>query len=138
MENLIFLVIAGLISLVFNRIKQNQPKQEPRSPRPVPEQKNDYSEPDTYFEKGIETIATQGENKFLEKQQEAKQRIADLKSKEQVYRQRVQRMKPVNKAPKKKEPSVNLRNIGSNDIVKGIVLSEVLGPPRSKKRNWRG
>ncbi|WP_456273989.1 hypothetical protein [Bacillus sp. AK031] len=138
MENLIFLVIAGLISMLFNRMKQNPPKEEPRSPRPAADRQEEYTEPETFFDKGIEEIETQGRNKFLEKQQEAKQRIAQLKSQEEQYNRRAQRVKVSKKAPVRQEAQINLRNLDRNDIVKGIVFSEILGPPRAKKKNWRG
>jgi hypothetical protein len=138
MENLIFLVIAGLISMLFNRMKQNPPKEDPRSPRPAADRQDEYIEPETFFDKGIEEIETQGRNKFLEKQQEAKQRIAQLKSQEEQYNRRAQRVKVSKKAPVRQEAEINLRNLDRNDIVKGIVLSEILGPPRAKKKNWRG
>jgi hypothetical protein len=145
MENLIFLVIAGLISMLFNRMKRDPSEQEPRSPRPQrhePEQASTWeekSDPQEYFDKGIEVIETQGKNKFLEKQEEARKRIADLKSQEKMYNQRAQSVKT--KTPKtvdEHRAKVDLRKLGSDDIVKGIVLAEILGPPRAKKRNWRG
>ncbi|WP_421379940.1 hypothetical protein ACOJQI_16675 [Bacillus salacetis] len=145
MENLIFLVIAGLISMLFNRMKRDPSEQEPRSPRPQrtePEQAPAWEEkpdPQEYFDKGIEVIETQGKNKFLEKQEEAKKRIADLKSREKMYHERAQsvKMKTASTVEERRD-RVDLRKLGSDDIVKGIVLSEILGPPRAKKRNWRG
>jgi hypothetical protein len=145
MENLIFLVIAGLISMLFNRMKRDPSEQEPRSPRPQrPDADMDSSweektESETIFDKGIEVIETQGRNKFLEKQEEARKRIADLKTRETMYNQRAQSVKA--KTPSKvadHRAKVDLRKLGSDDIVKGIVLSEILGPPRAKKRSWRG
>ncbi|EDL63037.1 hypothetical protein [Bacillus sp. SG-1] len=147
MENLIFLVIAGLISMLFNRVKRDPSDQEPRSPRPQrpesdsgPVWEEAAKDLETVFDKGIETIQTQGKNKFLEKQEEAKKRISELKSQEQVYTQRAEsvKVKTRNSPARKKASRVDLRNLGSDDLVKGIVLSEVLGPPRAKKRNWRG
>jgi hypothetical protein len=138
MENLIFLVIAGLISMLFNRMKQNRPEEDPRSPRPTVDRQDEYIEPETFFDKGIEEIETQGKNKFLEKQQEAKQRIAQLKSQEAQINRRSERVKVNPKAPRRQEAQINLRNLDRNDIVKGIVFSEILGPPRAKKKNWRG
>ncbi|MGF2617134.1 hypothetical protein FZC84_04700 [Rossellomorea vietnamensis] len=147
MENLIFLVIAGLVSMLFNRMKKDPSDQEPRSPRPQrpesdagPVWEEAANDLETAFDKGIETIQTQGKNKFLEKQEEARKRISDLKSQEQVYNQRAESVKlKTRKSPARmKAARVDLRNLGSDDLVKGIVLSEVLGPPRAKKRNWRG
>lgn len=147
MENLIFLVIAGLISMLFNRMKRDPSEQEPRSPRPQSPQSDSgpvweeaANDLETAFDKGIETIQTQGKNKFLEKQEQARERIADLKSQEQVYNRRAESVNiKIRKSPaRKKAARVDIRNLGSDDLVKGIVLSEVLGPPRAKKRNWRG
>ncbi|MGM0844196.1 MAG: hypothetical protein ACQEUT_04395 [Bacillota bacterium] len=146
MENLIFLLIAGLISMLFNRMKRDPSEQEPRSPRPErPESdpgtvwEEASNDPQAVLDKGIEVIETKGRNKFLEKQEKARKRIADLRSQEQLYNQSTENVKAVRKSPvKKRAASVNLRNLGSDDLVKGIVLSEVLGPPRAKKRNWRG
>lgn len=147
MENLIFLVIAGLVSMLFNRMKRDPSDEEPRSPRPQrpgsdagPVWEEAANDLETALDKGVETIQTQGKNKFLEKQEEARKRISDLKSQEQVYNQRAEsvKVKTRKSSPRKKAARVNLRNLGSDDLVKGIVLSEVLGPPRAKKRNWRG
>ncbi|RIW37586.1 hypothetical protein D3H55_03160 [Bacillus salacetis] len=145
MENLIFLVIAGLVSMLFNRMKRDPSEQEPRSPRPQsPEADMDSTweektDSDTILDKGIEVIETQGRNKFLEKQEEARKRIADLKAQETVYNQRAQRVKKKTPAAAREQRAkVDLRKLGSDDIVKGIVLSEILCPPRAKKRSWRG
>jgi hypothetical protein len=147
MESIIFFIIAGLVSMLFNKMKRDPSEQGPQSPRPQrpesdsgPVWQEIAKETEAALDKGVETIQTQGKNKFLEKQKEARQRIADLKSQEQVYNQRAEsvsaktRQSPV----RKKAAAVSLRNLGSDDLVKGIVLSEVLGPPRAKKRNWRG
>ncbi|TYS19512.1 hypothetical protein FZC78_00290 [Rossellomorea vietnamensis] len=147
MENLIFLVIAGLVSMLFNRMKRDPSDQDPWSPRPQrpesdtgPVWEEAANDLENALDKGVETIQTQGKNKFLEKQEEARKRISDLKSQEQVYNQRAESVKVKTRKSSlgKKAARVNLRNLGSDDLVKGIVLSEVLGPPRAKKRNWRG
>ncbi|MCR2820440.1 hypothetical protein [Lederbergia panacisoli] len=147
MENLLFLLIIAAISFIFKRkTGANNEQREERMPPPV-------ARPiQTYREKAEETVRpmqqafpeltkartlkeaadiliANAQPAIEEKQNELKNKLEKLKIEEESHRIKAGKIKQFEQKIVQ-EQSVDLQ-FQANDILKGIVMSEVLGPPRS-------
>ena len=142
----IFGVIIMIIAYLSNRSKLSKENEE----KPVidfPPQKSEPPSIDKHFEQEqaqvkVKTIVKQAEEvkenvledlqaDLLETKKASEEKMRELQEKEQLVSQRIEAIK------KQVDEKQKYRDIGltfkEDDIVKGIILSEVLGPPRAKK-----
>lgn len=150
---LIILAIIGGISSLFKDKKTEQPKkkthQQPRPTTPVPDssqkQKNDQSS----YEPSKEAIEMQeqrdsqmqqlAERMNIGKQEKEKEHEANLDKQASIEENNASIDKELNKRKKQKEfPQTDMQkrvrnNLNRKGLVDGIIMSEVLGPPRARK-----
>ncbi|OIU70603.1 hypothetical protein [Rossellomorea aquimaris] len=141
MEGLIIAIIIGLVTTIFNRVKEstseeNRPKPKPISAgNPAPTYRE---EPRTkrkpLREKPVYTLQPQ----FEEKKKDIESKYAQLKKQESDYKEqsKMQRSK-VNSIKDRKNSQYSIDFGNQDDIVKGFIFSEVFGPPRAKKPQHR-
>jgi hypothetical protein len=147
-ESLIFMIIAGIISMIFNRVKKGDSEKEQKS---IPTEKTlnpvqretspvkAETEPRRRAQKINKEKAPENvPNRFIEKRMEVERRIAEQKAQETSNQNKLNG--PIlreNQYQKKKSSAVSFDNLTQDDLVKGIVMSEILGPPRAKKQHHR-
>nr|WP_259544873.1 hypothetical protein [Heyndrickxia oleronia] len=123
MESLIIAVIVGLISLFLNK-KSNEGKQDKQdAPKPVSTPRSNRPLAKTI----TETISPP--DKIQAKYREIKEAFEptpEVDLKESFEKEMLPQKVNKESEPKQLE-------IDENDLLKGIILSEVLGPPRSKR-----
>ncbi|MGG3450956.1 hypothetical protein [Domibacillus aminovorans] len=114
MEGLIFVIIAGLISMFFNKGKN---KDEQKTARKKVEQQ-------------AKSVAKQADQKAMEASvQNSISTPAPVQKPVQKRETRQSRpIKPVS------QPVKGVEKWSEQDFLKGIILSEVLGPPKSKRK----
>lgn len=141
MEQFIIFIIVAVVGLLFNRSKLKGQDQHPEHPRPVQtapiqeDEDQEWEEP-AFFEE-IRSSGTlkeaadhlKGDSDFYQKQQEAKAKLLELERKEKSHRRKAETLKREDSYDQGK-PFINLKE---KDIINGIIMSEVLGPPRAKK-----
>lgn len=154
MEQFLLFIIIGIISLVFNR-KKTQPREEKRGPllgHPSTQQTqksedrhqewsapverpsfpiDDFKEAKN-FQEAAEILLTKAKPKVQAKKAEAEVQMEALKKEAEQYRTKAREIRVEASSPSilNKEEKLPFQ---ANDILKGIVMAEVLGPPRSKK-----
>ncbi|MGM0853184.1 MAG: hypothetical protein ACQEWI_11330 [Bacillota bacterium] len=148
MEPLIIAILIGLITSIFNKVKEspsNKPVRQkpiqtasppPSSPQPERERERpagsrvprEYKEP-------LKDAASSIQTRFEEKKKEAESTYADLQKKEERYSRRLEAHQTRAKKIREKGSTLNIDFNKEDDIVKGFIFSEVFGPPRSKKRH---
>lgn len=147
MEQFLFFIIVAVISLIFKRkTGANQEKREERMPPPVarPIQTSREKVEETFrpvqqafpeltkarnLKEAADVLIAKSQPTVNEKQDELKNKLEKLKKEEENHRIKASKIKQVEQN-NKHEPSVGLQ-FQANDILKGVVMSEVLGPPRS-------
>jgi hypothetical protein len=148
-ESLIFAIIIGIISMIFNRFQKGDSEKKRKSipaekiPNPVQKEATPVkveteprrrTEQKTNKEKTPNNIA----NRFIEKRIEVERQLAEQRERETASRNKFNN--PIsrgNQFQKKKSSAISFDNLTQDDLVKGIVMSEILGPPRAKKRHHR-
>ncbi|CAN7316568.1 hypothetical protein [Rossellomorea sp. LjRoot5] len=150
MESLIVLVMIGIITSIFNKVKQppsNKPVRHkpiqtasPASPEPVgrgrervERERSVRREPRSYKEPVKEAVSSI-QNRFEDKKREADSTYSSLQKQEERYSRKLEAHQ--NRAKKIRDDSgliLDFKN--EDDIVKGFIFSEVFGPPKSKKRH---
>ncbi|PLR78117.1 hypothetical protein CU633_07605 [Bacillus sp. V3-13] len=132
-ENPIFIVIVlGIISSLFNRLKDSgkdqkqkrparpqAPKQSAPAPAPAPVVVHRETRDDK------EMAAERLENKYAELKKQAETKLQSLKEKQQASAERI--------FPEKEEKGVKALDIDRQNLLNGVILAEVLGPPRAKR-----
>ncbi|MEK3890683.1 hypothetical protein [Bacillus sp. FSL K6-3431] len=155
MEQFLLFVIIGIISLVLKG-KKAKPEQEQRSPaqrqstiQPTHsnmEQRRDINRTpatpssahgaDRQFqrlEEIAENLLTKAKPKIINKQEELHLEMEEMKRKEEINRTKATNVRAVHSSNgHKTEQEVSIP-FQSKDILNGIIMAEVLGPPRSKK-----
>ena len=137
MESFLLLIIVAVVSAIFNRVTNaNKNEIETKKPESM-ELEIPYDEPvRTQMKQVVQKVHETKEykNDFLEKQQAMEEQYVQLKRKEARPSRQTSLKKKIEETAPKREASFLL---DSNDLVKGIVMAEVLGPPRAKKRYRR-
>lgn len=140
MESFLLLIIVAVVSAIFNRVTNaNKNEIETKKPESM-ELEIPYDEPvRTQMKQVVQKVHETKEYKniqedFLEKQQAMEEQYVQLKRKEARPSRQTSLKKKIEETPPKREASFLL---DSNDLVKGIVMAEVFGPPRAKKRYRR-
>ncbi|WP_201713538.1 hypothetical protein [Rossellomorea arthrocnemi] len=151
MEPLIIAILIGLITTIFNKVKEspsNKPVRQkpiqtatPASPQPDrrgreaggrerTRRREPRSNKDPVKESALSIQTRIGDNK-----REPESAYSSLQKQEERYSRKVEANH--NRARKIREAShpltIDFKN--EDDIVKGFIFSEVFGPPRSKKRH---
>lgn len=138
-------VIIMIIAYLSNRSQQLKEKEE--KPINVPPQKAKRISIDKDFDQEqaqakVKTIVKQAEEikengwedlqaDLLETKKASEEKMKELQEKEQLVSQRIEAIKKqVDKKQKYRDIGLTFKE---DDIVKGIILAEVLGPPRAKK-----
>lgn len=163
MEQLIILAIVALVSLLFNRKKEQPPEQrrpaqrpsyeqrpqhqpspaQTRTPQNVPEntpteqRQPSMSQPRNLREAAEILVSTlqpseQKADEFEQKANDIEQRQLELKMQEEKLRQRKEHLKE-KVTQIQSEPKSTHALLTSNEIINGIIMAEVLGPPRAIK-----
>ena len=141
METLIFLIIIGILSVVFGKGKAS--KGQSRNRRFLPDnikeirtlfnQQLDHysakkSSPDIVQQKEFDSI----EEKYLQTKKELV--VSTLELNNQQDTKSLQTIKGADSAgDKQEEETVFSKNVDDNAIINGIIWAEILGEPRSKK-----
>ncbi|MGR3765078.1 hypothetical protein [Rossellomorea sp. NS-SX7] len=148
MEGLIIAVIIGLLTTIFNRVKESSSEENRPKPKPIstgrevqtyreePRTRQEYEPAAPSAEQGqpVYTLQTQ----FEEKKKDIESKYAQLRKQEQDYKQQVQtRRNKVESIKKMKDSPYAIDFENKDDIVKGFIFSEVFGPPRAKKPHHR-
>lgn len=161
MEQFLPLIILAIVSFLANRAKSNKkpaqeqqkraetsrPQQQPQSEmretaaeqtrrRPVPTEATPRS-----LREAAETFLSQLQPQVEEKKEQTATKIGELEVRVREYEQKAQaaQEKAASFARNERqtihpdEPAM----FGRNDILNGIIMSEVLGPPRARKRYSR-
>ncbi|KPL58611.1 hypothetical protein [Rossellomorea vietnamensis] len=150
MEPLIIAILIGIITSIFNKMKQppsNKPVRQkpiqtasPASPEPVgrgreraESERSGRREPRAYREPVKEPVSSI-QTRFEDKKRETESTYSSLQKQEERYSRKLEAHQ--NRAKKIREGSgliLDFKN--EDDIVKGFIFSEVFGPPKSKKRH---
>lgn len=127
MESIILAIIIGLISVMTSRLKGD--KKEPKKTTAQPKKPASSSVTDVYKEAKKEVsrqakrVRTETQEKY-EKVKKEERATGRLSRYEEESRKKI----PL-KAPAEQE-----LEIGSDDLVKGLILSEILAPPKALRR----
>ncbi|MBW8348156.1 hypothetical protein K0H71_01705 [Bacillus sp. IITD106] len=151
MEQFLLFLLIAIVSFIFKRKSDtNQQKQqehrELRMPPPVARPIQTYQEdaeetvkpmqevfPDLSKARSLKEAAdiliNRTESTVNKKQEELMKKMEELKAEEENHRAKVKVIKKIDDDIKhEQKPEFQFQ---SNDILKGIVMSEVLGPPRA-------
>lgn len=147
MEQFLLFIIVAIVSLLFNRSKMNSQKQSDQRPntrRDISESQPEEQEFDFESVREAKTLQEAAEILIFkdkpskpskpsidEKKVELERKLEELKRKEERQREKVSAVKQ-QVASKNKEQTVTFQ-LSSNDVVNGIIMSEILGAPRSRK-----
>jgi F0F1-type ATP synthase assembly protein I len=141
MEGLIIAVIIGLVTTIFNRVKESSSEENRPKPKPIsagnPSQtyrEEPRTKREPLREEPVYTLQTQ----FEDNKKNIESKYAQLKKQESDYKDQVkmQRSK-VNSIKDKKKSQYSIDFENQDDIVKGFIFSEVFGQPRAKKQHHR-
>ncbi|WP_335869319.1 hypothetical protein [Bacillus sp. 2205SS5-2] len=137
MEAIIIAVIIFLLGRVFN--KAQKVEEPPTSPSIPPQQDKgrvqhnaDRQAPILNENPRKQHQVDMQRNEFIEKKLEAEHQLKTLEQRKAGLSKTAERYKTQTKSSTPTVPSFS-----QNDIINGIVLSEVLGPPRSKGKRMR-
>ncbi|OAT84280.1 hypothetical protein A6P54_03045 [Bacillus sp. MKU004] len=141
MEGLIVAVIIGLVTAIFNRVKDSSSQESRPKPKPIstgsPAQTY-REEPRTKREPVREEPVYTLQSQFEEKKKDIESKYAQMKKQENDYKEQVKMQRSKVKSIKERKESQYSIDFGNqDDIVKGLIFSEVFGPPRAKKANHR-
>ncbi|WRP05318.1 hypothetical protein U9J35_15520 [Rossellomorea aquimaris] len=147
MEPLIIAILIGLITSIFNKVKES-PSNKPVRQKPIQTASPPPSEPHERererparsrvprdYKEPLKDAASSIQTRFEEKKKEAESTYADLQKKEEGYSRRLEAHQTRAKKIREKGSTLNIDFNKEDDIVKGFIFSEVFGPPRSKKRH---
>jgi hypothetical protein len=151
MEPLIIAILIGLITSIFNKVKES-PSTKPVRQKPIQTASPPPSEPHERgrerererparsrvpreYKEPLKDAASSIQTRFEEKKKEAESTYADLQKKEERYSRRLEAHQTRAKKIREKSSTLNIDFKNEDDIVKGFIFSEVFGPPRSKKRH---
>lgn len=151
MEQFIIFIIIAIVSLLFNRSKLTNQKEQSEHPRPVQtrpiqlEKEEDWEDPSPPYKevtepktlkevtefKTLKEAANQLKEQpdFHKKQEEMEAKLRELNQEEKLQRKKVETIGS-KVFPEKEQPEFNLQQ---KEIINGIIMSEVLGPPRARK-----
>jgi hypothetical protein len=141
LENLIFMIIIGIFSVIVgkSKIKQGQPKNNPFSKKAFEEIRTQVNKQVSYVEKR--------KTSPIKKERNAAMTLNNLENLENKYQQLKQEsdvsrigmtvsqaQQTVNKAEVKTEALDSLYSLNPDEktLINGIIWSEILGEPRSK------
>ncbi|MDQ0174184.1 hypothetical protein [Bacillus chungangensis] len=140
MESFLLLIIVAVISAIFNRVTNaNKNEIETKNPESI-EIDIPHTEPiERRIKQVVQKVPEKNEynniqKNILEKKQATEKQYMELKQKEARRSRQTSLKKQVEETQPKRQASFLL---DSNDLVKGIVMAEVLGPPRAKKHYRR-
>lgn len=162
MEQFLPIIVIALISFFVNRAseqkkrtdkqeRRNRPNSQPvqtskvekRTPpvsKPVQEKpKPVLTERPRSLREAAEILISQMQPQIEEKKAETVSKMEELQKEAAAYEQKAREFQQKAEAVKRKEtaePSID-SFFHKDDIVKGIIMSEVLGPPRAKRRYGR-
>jgi hypothetical protein len=151
MEPLIIAILIGLITSIFNKVKES-PSNKPVRQKPIQTASPPPSEPrergrerererpvrsrvPREYKEPLKDAASSIQSRFEEKKKEAESTYIDLQKKEERYSRRLEAHQTRAKKIRDKSSTLNIDFKNEDDIVKGFIFSEVFGPPRSKKRH---
>ncbi len=164
MEQFLPIIVIALISFFVNRASEQkkrttnreksgggpnhrpvQPRQQERpmpSPTKTAEQEKpepDITEKPRSLKEAAEILLSQMQPQIEEKKAVVENKIDELQKEAEVYKKRAHDLqRKVEAVKEKKEEKAADPHLEpffqQNDIVKGIIMTEVLGPPRSKRR----
>ncbi len=160
MEQFLPIIIIALISFFVNRASEQkkraanqekpkapnsrpvQPRQQerpisPANPKPIHEKPQPVRvERPRSLKEAAEILLSQMQPQVEEKKAEAENKMEELKKEAAAYKEKAIEIQRRAEAVKEKKPAdaQNEPFFQQSDIVKGIIMSEVLGPPRAKRR----
>ncbi|MCA1058007.1 hypothetical protein LCL96_03635 [Rossellomorea aquimaris] len=150
MEPLIIAILIGLVTSIFNKVKQppsNKPRQKPiqtaspaspsthdRRDRGVERERERarQSKPRSTREPMKEAVSSI-QTRLEDRKREAE--ITSLKEQEERYSRKLEAHQTRARKIREDHRPLTLDFKNEDDIVKGFIYSEVFGPPRSKKRH---
>lgn len=138
METIIILIIVSIIGALANKKKLEKTK----TNKPIPNPRSMFGEVQKTIEENLKKFSqevisepapkTHNDDKiYRDNELEAEIQTDRLKTQEEYYNQKLER---INKQVSQIKNTERLSLIDNgDDLVKGIVLAEILGPPRAKK-----
>jgi len=153
LEQFLIFILIAIASLIFNRKKianrqdhtETQERRTTAQPaQPIHEQRRDVGRPPVQqqsfpevdlgharnLKEVAEIIFTKAQPP-MDKQEEARKQIEELEKRQEVYRTKAQSVRNI--ASNNQQKTDFAFRFQSEDVISGIVMAEVLGPPRSKK-----
>jgi len=138
LEAILLAIIIGIIGALANKKKLEKPK----SGKPVPNPKSLFGEMQKNMEENTKKFSPQtpsqtakknksNDNVYRDEELEAQIEADRLKIQEEYYQKKLEQINKQVSNIEKRE-NLSLLNNG-DDLVRGIILSEILGPPRAKK-----
>ena len=160
MESLIFLIIIGIISSLFNKDKKQTEKQKPSKQQmpsfgqqTIPEKSNPVPEKQRPAAKSLEDFANEIFGQLNEKveqqkpkQQRQSQTVPVTPTVETARQVAIEQAKaaerrserpPLGDRPLTKKlstESISFAPKSRKDLVQGLIMAEVLGPPKAKRK----
>ncbi|KIL53431.1 hypothetical protein KP77_04070 [Jeotgalibacillus alimentarius] len=140
MEFIIMAVVAAVFSLLSKQKKEETSEQKPPVQKPTVSKPRNLKETfDQHAKKLAEEYEKQRksfENSSTSPRQEKKETVPQKKQPEPIKEIAVESRKTKRPADPIKESDITIsRELKPRDVVNGIIFSEVLGPPRSKRRH---
>ncbi|MCJ7841840.1 hypothetical protein MUB24_13210 [Lederbergia sp. NSJ-179] len=140
MEQFILFIIIALVGLFFNRGKLKNQQQQQEHPRPVqrPVQMNEeaHEKPASFEQmtqaKSLKEAADQLKNQpdIYKQKEEMEVKLKELYRNEELHRKKAKTIQTKTNAHKERLPEFQVKK---ENILNGMIMSEVLGPPRAKK-----
>ncbi|MDQ0213922.1 uncharacterized membrane protein YraQ (UPF0718 family) [Oikeobacillus pervagus] len=139
MESIIIAIVLGLIGTVFNKMNKSDEDKQPKKPTPTPTRIPDQRSIGKFEREKVEEKSfTENETVLNSHYEKTKQQVEETilqlaKEEKQLERQIHLQKQKVNTFKEKRHPLM----ANEDELVKGIILSEILGPPRAKKKQIR-
>ncbi|MBM7649994.1 hypothetical protein JOC78_002978 [Bacillus ectoiniformans] len=126
MESIIIAIVIGIIASVTNRMKENNEKPVPRRTRPAPSEVPKK----TVVEQKVQTVKATVKEKAEQAKPGSRQPVREAGG-------RMERTAahPYNREAKRQnKASDQALNMDEADLVNGIILSEILAPPKARRK----
>jgi phenylalanyl-tRNA synthetase alpha subunit len=146
MEPLIIAILIGLITTIFNKVKES-PSKKPVRQKPIqtaspassqPERRGRETERERMRRREpkrepVKEAASSIQTRFEDKKKETESNYASLQKKEERYSRKLEAHQTRARKIREGDHPLTIDFKNEDDIVKGFIFSEVFGPPRSKK-----
>ncbi|MEH7108633.1 MULTISPECIES: hypothetical protein [Bacillaceae] len=136
METLILFIVIGILSAIFGKNSKQVQKSKPFVPKRMEDVRTLFESvpPKTAQVEQDNAPVTRLEEQYFQTKAELEDAKIPIKTPEKP----IGRMRMTQKAEQKKEQPVPIDSPDSQTVLNGIIWSEILGEPRSKKPHFSG